>query len=76
MLENRNARKLSMQSKSSSANSSNMSLEPLCVALDGCDPLTLFAKHEAIDPLSQMAAEHVNINFNFKSSLREIQYSA
>lgn len=37
-----------------------MSLEPLCIALDGCDPLSLFAKHESIDPLSQMAAEYVS----------------
>lgn len=64
MLDNRNARKLGNISKTSSTNSSTLSLEPLCIALDGCDPLTLFAKQEAIseaiDPLSQMVAEHVS----------------
>lgn len=37
-------------------------MEPLSLALDGCDPLTLFAKQEAnnIDPLTKMADEFVS----------------
>lgn len=65
MIEGRTNRKLGSVSKSSSTASSTMSLEPLCIALDGCDPLTLFAKQESMDPLSQMAAEYVNILIGF-----------
>lgn len=60
MVDGRNSRKINNISKSSSTNTSSMSLEPLCIAMDGCDPLSLFAKHESIDPLSQMAAEYVS----------------
>lgn len=59
MIESRSNRKLASISKTSSTASSTISLEPLCIALDGCDPLTLFAKQESMDPLSQMAAEYV-----------------
>lgn len=59
MVEGRAGRKLGNMSKSSSTTSSTISLEPLAIALDGCDPLTLFAKQESIDPLSQMVAEYV-----------------
>ncbi|KAJ6635685.1 VPS35 endosomal protein sorting factor-like [Pseudolycoriella hygida] len=58
VVEGRNVRKLGSLSKSSSTTSSTISLlEPFNSAVDGSDPLTLMAKQDVIDPLSQMVAE-------------------
>lgn len=62
MLENRNTRRLSSAGKTTNTNSSTHMMEPLSVAMEGCDPLTLFAKQDAnIDPLSRICDEFVSL---------------
>lgn len=71
VIESRSIRKLGSLSKSSSTTSSTISLlEPVGTTLDGCDPLTLMAKQDTIDPLSQMVAEVCLILDFFHSSQR------
>lgn len=51
---------------SKTSSSSAFLMEPLSMALDGCDPLTLFAKQEASsDPLSRTTDELVSLLFAY-----------
>lgn len=64
MIDSKGTRKVgggSVASNASSRTSSTLSLDPLSLALDGTDPLSQFAKQEAMDPLSQMVAEYVRM---------------
>jgi hypothetical protein len=59
VLESKGTRNVPLGSQPSSAGSSTLSLDPLSLAsFDGSDPLSAFARQEAMDPLSQIASEY------------------
>jgi hypothetical protein len=59
VLESKGTRNVPLGSNASSTGSSTLSLDPLSLAsFDGSDPLSAFARQEAMDPLSQLASEY------------------